>query len=73
MPKCVVNCVVSCLRYCWSINVDSHPLGYICKSDAEFDESFKSMQSSADWVDPRKGPLFNIIDALSAKNNEEKD
>ncbi len=58
---------------CWCIDVDLHPLGYIRMGDVEFDESFKSMQSGADWVDPRKGPLFNIIDALLANNNEGKD
>jgi hypothetical protein len=66
-------------KSCWCIRVDLHPLGLILISDAEFDESFvqdaeQNTNFTADnWVDPRKGDLFALIESLQSKRDEEED
>jgi hypothetical protein len=50
--------------HCWAIAVDQYVgKGYSPVSDSELLTS-KNGVNEADWVDPRKGPLYNLIDAL---------
>jgi hypothetical protein len=57
---------------CWVVLVDQHELGLQPVADAEFQESLYAEGGSAqgvfltgdEWVDPRKGDLFALIDLL---------
>lgn len=53
---------------CWCINMDLHELGYQQVSDEEFEESLRNDEGkflpTMDWIDPRRGDLFSIVDAL---------
>jgi hypothetical protein len=59
---------------CWCITPDKHPLGYQKVSDDEFAASFQKSDGHffavEDWVDPRKGDLFALIDSLKPQRNE---
>lgn len=66
---------------CWSIDVDKHELGYQAVTDEEFQESLYQPGKQAegiflpgeDWVDPRKGDLFSLIEkVLRAKSKSEE-
>jgi len=64
-------------RSCWCIQVDQHPLGLLRVSDETFDVSFAQDQetnglfTSDNWVDPRKGDLFAIIESLKGNRGED--
>ena len=66
---------------CWCIAVDLHELGYREVSDEEFDESCivnpgeeqRKFIPSTDWVDPRKGDLFQLIDSLQKRKSDSED
>jgi len=53
---------------CWCIDVDQHDMGYTPASENVLRESWKKSESIAvsreDWVDPRKGDLFDIVHAV---------
>ena len=63
-------------RSCWCIAVDKHDLGFIPVSDKEFDESLMSADKQGtflmrgDWMDPRKGDLFALIESLQSKKED---
>jgi hypothetical protein len=50
-------------KQCWGFLVDKHPMGYQAVTDQELAES-KNDHTRQDWADPRKGELFEIIEAL---------
>jgi len=54
--------------HCWGIDLDLHPQGYKCISDDEY-QRYLADQSEGD---PRKGPLFSIIQKLSNSDSEPK-
>jgi hypothetical protein len=60
---------------CWGISADKHPLGYLVVSDESFIASFVKGDghffASEDWVDPRKGDLFALIDSLKPQKEKE--
>jgi hypothetical protein len=64
---------------CWCIKVDLHPLGLITISDDDFDQSLVQDQqrnilfTAENWVDPRKGDLFALIESLLSRRNREED
>lgn len=57
---------------CWCINLDFHELGYVYVLDEEFrkslftegDEAQQRWLPQTDWLDPRRGDLFALIDAI---------
>jgi len=59
-------------QYCWGIDLDKFPeLGFVQVSDEVWNASLypegdtsKPEPSAKDWIDPRRGPLFAIVDAL---------
>ena len=54
----------------WGIKVDKHPLGYQRQSDAVMAEASKTLATEGD---PRKGPLFALVDwILKAQKKDEK-
>jgi hypothetical protein len=53
------------VKACWGIELDRHPLGYHRVSDQEFlDWVGLGLEARAERGDPRKGPLFGIIEVL---------
>lgn len=62
-------------QYCWALDLDKFSeLGLRLVSDEEWDLSLypdgdisRPRLSSQDWIDPRRGPLFAIVDALEEK------
>lgn len=57
---------------CWAIDVDRHEMGHQPKTDAEFDASLHAgggdeFAASSNWVDPRRGDLFVLVDRLLKK------
>lgn len=64
---------------CWCISIDKHELGFQPTSDEDF---FKSLYASPEdqkngklippneWIDPRKGPLYAIVNALTERKSE---
>lgn len=64
---------------CWCINLDRHELGYRPVSDEDFVKSFyrDGAEESGifipaeDWVDPRRGDLFALIEALTPNRKED--
>lgn len=70
------------LRSCWCIRVDDHDLGYQPHTDEEFEASLHPRDAQgnpipdewikeSEWIDPRKGELHALIDAL--RSQKEKD
>lgn len=65
---------------CWCINVDFHPEGFVSVTDDEFFRSFKKNGDmnelnlpSEEWIDPRKGDLFELIELLeSSRDNSDE-
>jgi len=65
-------------QYCWVVDLDKFPdLGLQLVSDDDWRSSLhldgnpsQKMLSAQDWIDPRKGPLFAIVDALLDKDPE---
>lgn len=64
-------------HYCWAIDLDKFSeLGLLLVSDEEWtaslhvdgDESNPRL-SPKEWIDPRRGPLFAIVDALEEKES----
>ena len=54
----------------WGVEVDKHPLGYQRQSDAVMAEASKTLATEGD---PRKGPLFALVDwILKAQKKDEK-
>ena len=52
---------------CWCIELDLHDLGYKPVTDLEFLASQERAVAEGDvWVDPRRGELFTLVDALLA-------
>ena len=58
---------------CWGFIVDLHPSGYSAVADEDFLRSLKVEQDleglnlpSSEWMDPRKGALFAIINLLTS-------
>jgi hypothetical protein len=65
-------------KSCWCVKVDLHPLGLITISDEEFEESFQNRDqntlfTAGEWVDPRKGDLFALIESLQSKRDQEEE
>ena len=60
-------------RSCWCIAVDKHELGLTPVTDNEFDKSLADPAKQGtflmreDWMDPRKGDLFALIESLESK------
>jgi hypothetical protein len=53
------------VKACWGIELDRHPLGYHRVTDQEFfDWVGLGLEARAERGDPRKGPLFGIIEVL---------
>jgi hypothetical protein len=65
-------------QYCWGIDLDKFPeLGLAIVSDEVWSASLypdgdttKPMLSPKEWIDPRRGPLFTIVDALEEEEVE---
>jgi hypothetical protein len=59
---------------CWCIALDQHELGLVQVPDGVFEESFLKPDGSywpkEEWVDPRKGELFYIVDRLKPRQAE---
>lgn len=59
---------------CWCIALDRHELGLRQVSDEEFTSSFQKADGSfwpkEEWVDPRKGPLFYLVDRLKPRQGD---
>jgi len=53
---------------CWGIDLDKHPLGYIPITDEEYDQYLLNVESG----DPRKGPLFDLVDWWNEQQKEEQ-
>ena len=63
-------------QVCWVFNLDLFPeLGYRQVTDEEWDASFiksdGSRYTSDEWVDPRRGALFVLVDSLKPKSTDE--
>jgi hypothetical protein len=62
------------LQNCWCIDLDLHELGFQPISDEEFDASRIKPDGCAveidEWVDPRRGDLFALVDALAKPQPE---
>jgi hypothetical protein len=61
---------------CWMFNLDRFPeLGYRQVSDEEWEASFIKPDGTRytrdEWVDPRRGELFVVVDSLKQKSSEE--
>lgn len=59
-------------QYCYCVALDRHELGYHEVTDEEFSASLQGKRageflSSAEWIDPRKGDLFWVVDMLKGK------
>lgn len=57
---------------CWCIDLDTHPQGYLALPDDEVLKSCEGKSLMLDeepWVDPRKGELFLIVEALKRKKS----
>jgi hypothetical protein len=56
---------------CWCIDLDEHEQGLLSVPDDQFEGALKMANglpvSSAEWVDPRRGKLFTLIDSLKNK------
>ena len=61
---------------CWAINLDKMPeLGYCPVTDDEFERSkyvdgdieHRGAIPHEEWIDPRKGDLFYLVDLLTRK------
>jgi hypothetical protein len=63
---------------CWCINMDKHELGRRRVSDEEFFASVYRDQEKGfffprdEWVDPRKGDLFALIDSLKSQAQKQE-
>lgn len=62
---------------CWCIRLDKHELGLQKMTDEEFEASWhvecdlqRDFIASTDWVDPRRGDLFTLVEALKSGGNE---
>ena len=51
---------------CWGIDVDKHPLGSMPCTDAAFNEYRRNEAAG----DPRKGPLFELVDWIESKQEK---
>lgn len=51
-------------KRCWGINLDKHPLGYRPISDEEY-QQFKADEEDGD---PRKGPLYELVEKLDNRD-----
>jgi hypothetical protein len=59
-------------QYCWAIDLDKFSeLGLILVSDEDWDaglhpegDTSRPRLDPSDWLDPRRGPIFAIVDAL---------
>jgi hypothetical protein len=65
-------------HYCWVIDLDKHPLGYCAVIDEAFEQSWHMEEDldqpflpSTDWLDPRRGELFSLAEALNPKRSHE--
>jgi hypothetical protein len=64
---------------CWCIDMDKHELGFRPVTDEEWelskyvDEQLEqgTFLASNEWIDPRKGDLFAIVDALKGRESNE--
>ena len=61
-------------QVCWIINLDRFPdLGYRQVTDEEWDASFikpdGSRYTSDEWIDPRRGALFVLVDSLKSQQS----
>jgi hypothetical protein len=64
---------------CWCIDLDGHELGLRRVSDEEFLESLRRRDPGpaqgqflgADWIDPRRGDLFALVDAVTPRRQKE--
>jgi hypothetical protein len=58
-------------EYCYCIDLDKHELGLQQVSDEEFDDTLRKSDGTffptTDWEDPRKGPLFQLVDSLKTQ------
>jgi hypothetical protein len=63
-------------QVCWCIDLDLHELGYQPVGDEELEGSFAkpdgTMFASDEWVDPRRGDLFALVDGLTKVQQELK-
>ena len=55
-------------QYCWAIALDYHPQGYLPVPTAELLASRKGVEST-EWLDPRKGEMFLLVDELEKKTD----
>ena len=66
-------------RSCWCIDLDKfEDLGLRQVSDEDWEKSFykdgnpeNGLLPSDEWIDPRKGDLFAVLDALTGKDENE--
>ena len=58
-------------EYCYCIDLDRHELGLQQVSDEDFDNSLRKSDGTffptTEWEDPRKGPLFQLVDSLKTQ------
>ena len=59
---------------CWCIRLDRHELGLQVMPDEEFEKSWHvasdlqgDFVASAEWIDPRRGDLFTLVEAIVSK------
>ena len=57
----------------WCIDLDLHELGFQAMPDEEFEASLRKPDGnfylSTEWQDPRKGPLFVLVDRLISRQS----
>jgi len=60
---------------CWAVDLDFHELGYQPVTDDVMRDSWEKSPGvswpTGEWVDPRKGELFEIVHAVEPKDGEE--
>lgn len=65
---------------CWCIDLSRHELGYRAVTDDEFEASLMkpadgggqgTFLTREEWVDPRKGDLFALVESLKGKESSE--
>lgn len=60
---------------CWAIDVNKHELGCIRVDDETFDSSRRTEDGNFfardEWVDPRCGDLFALVDSLASQKEQE--
>ena len=61
----------------WKIDLDQHEMGRLAVTDEDFEESLHPagrkdvLIERLDWTDPRKGPLYAIVEQLKRKESKD--